>query len=278
MEKYGFIGLGDQGAPIARRMIDAGLPVVLWARRPASLEPFAGTPAERADSIEDLARRVDYVGICVVDDNGVRLVFDQLIPHLRAGSTIAIHSTVSPALCRALAAEASARALNLIDAPVSGGSPAAVAGKLTVMVGGHKPTLEAVRPVLETFSNLIVHLGDVGAGQHAKLINNSLLAANIGLAHHALAAAEELSLDRAAFVEHINASSGRSFGFEVCGRLPEPSAFFHGASLLAKDVSLLGDALKEHACFAPIESAASAFLKSALQLEDSEAGEKAAAP
>jgi 3-hydroxyisobutyrate dehydrogenase len=272
MEKYGFIGLGDQGAPIARRMTDAGLPMVLWARRPASLEPFAETPAERADSIKDLARRVNYVGICVVDDNQVREVFDQLIPHLRPGSTIVIHSTVSPALCRALAAEASARALNLMDAPVSGGSPAAVVGKLTVMVGGDGPTVEVVRPVLETFSNLIIHLGEVGAGQHAKLINNALLAANMGLAHHALAAAEALSLGRAAFVELINSSSGRSFGFEVRARLPQPSAFCNRASLLANAVLLLGEALQDHACFAPMESASRAFLECALQREESGVG------
>lgn len=265
MNTYGFIGLGDQGAPIARRMIDAGLPVALWARRAETLAPFADTAAQLITDIAEFAALVDYVGICVVDDNGVREVCRQLIPRLRPASTIVIHSTVSPDLCKELAAQAHANNLKLIDAPVSGGSPAAKAGTLAVMAGGDPDVLAAVRPVFDTFARFIVHLGDVGAGQHGKLINNSLLAANIGLAHHALDAAEALSLDRQAFVDLINASSGRSFGFEVCARLPNPVAFQHGASLLAKDVNLLGDALDGHRSFPPISNAAEDFLSLALQ-------------
>ncbi len=265
MERYGFIGLGDQGAPIAQRMIDAGLQVVLWARRPQTLEPFSGTSAERLSEIGDFAKLVDYVGICVVDDSGVRDLCSRLMPELRPASTVVIHSTVSPELCKDLSEQARARNLYLIDAPVSGGSPAAKDGTLTVMVGGDEAVLERGRPVFETFSRLIVHLGDVGAGQHAKLINNAMLAANIGIAHHAMEAADALSLDRQAFVDLINASSGRSFGFEVRGRLSTPARFQHGASLLRKDVALLGDALGDHESFPPIRDAAREFLSQALQ-------------
>lgn len=264
MKTYGFIGLGDQGAPIARRMIDAGLPVSLWARRPATLAPFADSGAILVEDLEAFAVSVDYVGICVVDDRGVHEVCARLIPALRSGSTIVIHSTVSPELCKALATTAAAVGVHLIDAPVSGGSPAAAAGKLTVMVGGEAQVCETVRPVFETFASLVVHLGDVGAGQHAKLINNSLMAANMGLAYHALVAAEVLNLERESFIGLINASSGRSFGFEVCARLPHPSAFEHGATLLAKDVALLGDALGESDSYTAVESAARAFLAIAL--------------
>lgn len=268
--KYGFIGLGDQGAPIARRMIDNGLSVVLWARRSASLEPFANTASETAESLEDLASKVDYVGICVVDDHGVWEVCSKLIPALKPGSVVAIHSTVSPELCQTLALEAAAKGVHLLDAPVSGGSPAAAAGKLTTMVGGNKEVFESVSNVFETFSGLLIHLGDVGAGQKAKLINNALLAANMGLAYSALAAAASLSLDKDAFIKLVNSSSGRSFGFEVCARLPKPSAFQHGASLLAKDVALLGDTLKGHRCFQPIESTALLFLNAALNADSGE--------
>src|SRR4051812_19263140 len=84
MIKVGFIGLGSQGAPIARRIADAGYPLVLWARRPETLEPFADT-AQIAASIVELAARCDHVGICVVDDAGVQQVCKQLIPAMRPG-------------------------------------------------------------------------------------------------------------------------------------------------------------------------------------------------
>jgi 3-hydroxyisobutyrate dehydrogenase-like beta-hydroxyacid dehydrogenase len=273
MKKYGFIGLGDQGGPIARRMIDAGLPVALWARRPETLEAFSDTSADLMPDIAAFAEVVDYVAICVVDDKGMREVCARLMPLLGAGSCIVIHSTVSPELCRELNREAQTAGLKLIDAPVSGGSPAAKEGKLTVMVGGDTEVLEDIRPVLQTFSRLIVHLGEVGAGQHAKLLNNSMLAANIGVAHHCLEAARALSLDRQAFLELINASSGRSFGFEVRARMPGPESFQHGAKLLAKDVALLEDALRQSPDFPPIRDASRVFLDLAVGQHQPESGD-----
>ena len=263
IKKVGFIGLGDQGAPIARRMIQAGLHVSLWARRPDTLQPFAGTEAELHDDFDTFAGCVDCVGICVVDDEGVKQVCDRLIPKLHPGSIIVIHSTVSPTLCRKLAQDAADFDIKLIDAPVSGGSPAAEAGTMTVMVGGDPSVLSEVRFVFETFARLVTHLGGVGSGQHAKLINNALLAANMGVAYKALVAADALSLDKAAFIELVKASSGQSFGFDVCAKLPTPNAFHHGASLLVKDVALLGAALNGHESFETIDDAASAFLNDA---------------
>lgn len=241
--KCGFIGLGSQGGPMARRMIDAGYPVMLWARRAESLAPYASTNATTAPDIAALGRSVDYVGICVVDDAGVQQICSELIPAMRWGSSIAIHSTVNPRLCVSLAAAAADRGIALIDAPVSGGGGGAAAGTLTVMVGGDRQAVDAVRPVFETFSGLIVHLGGVGAGQRAKLVNNALMAANLAIAHHALTAGDELGLDRKALIDLIKVSSGRSFGFEVYARLPNPQAFAHGAKLLVKDVRLLEDSL-----------------------------------
>ena len=90
MKTLGFIGLGSQGAPMARRQIDAGYPMVLWARRPESLAPFADTAATMADSLEDLAVRVDHVGICVVDDAGERLFTDKDAAELGKKSAAAL--------------------------------------------------------------------------------------------------------------------------------------------------------------------------------------------
>jgi 3-hydroxyisobutyrate dehydrogenase-like beta-hydroxyacid dehydrogenase len=243
--KCGFIGLGSQGAPMAQRMIDANLDVTLWARRPESLAPYANTHAKTAKSVAELGAAVDHVGICVVDDAGVRDVCGQLIPAMRTGSRIAIHSTILPATCIDLDKQAAARGIAVIDAPVSGGEVAAKVGALTVMVGGDADAFAAARPVFESFGKLIVHLGGVGAGQHAKLINNALIAAHMALAHQALEGAAKLNLERAAFVELIKASSGRSFGFETYARFPSPQVFAHGAALLEKDVRLLDNVLRD---------------------------------
>lgn len=239
----GFIGLGSQGGPMARRMIDAGYPMVLWARRPETLEPFADTPARMAASIAELGRQAEHVGICVVNDAGVRQVCESLLPAMRPGSRIAIHSTVHPDTVVTLAEQAAEKGISIIDAPVSGGGPAAEAGTLTVMLGGDENVVNAALPVFETFAGLIVHLGDVGAGQMAKLVNNALMAAHLATAHHALEAAGALGIDRAAIIDLVKVSSGRSFGFEVWSRLSRPTDFSFGAKLLAKDVKLLQAAL-----------------------------------
>lgn len=265
MTKYGFIGLGSQGAPMARRMIDAGLPVVLWARRPQTLEPFADTSAEIAGSIAELGSRVEYVGICVVDDAGVREVCNQLIPAMKPGGRIVIHSTIHPELCRQLAIQAAEHALELVDAPVSGGGQSAADKALTVMLGGDTQTVEAVRPVLETFSGLIVHLGSVGAGQMAKLVNNTMMAANLATAYHGLESARVLGIDRDAFVELVRASSGRSFSFDVAARLSSPAEFLHGAKLLHKDVGLLGEAVGGTSHYKSLSETANSFLGEALK-------------
>lgn len=245
---------------MARRIVEGGYDLRLWARRAESLADFANTKAQSAASIAGLGAVCDHVGICVVDDAGTRQVCDALIPAMRAGSLIAIHSTIHPETCRALAAQAAARGIKLLDAPVSGGGPAATAGTLTVMVGGDASTLAAARPIFETFAGLIVHLGDIGAAQTAKIVNNTLMAANMALAHHALASGEALGIDRKALADLIKASSGRSFGMEVYARLPSPAAFAHGGKLLAKDVGLLGALLNDNPAAVALRAVAQPFL------------------
>lgn len=242
----GFIGLGSQGGPMAMRIAKAGLPLTVWARRAEALEAFFSAGAKAAASVADLGAACDHVGICVVDDAGVKAICAELIQAMQPGGRIAIHSTVLPETCADLAEQAAARGLSLIDAPVSGGGPAAEAGTLTVMCGGDGATFATCKPVFETFGKLIVLLGPVGSGQRAKIVNNALMAANMGLAEAALAAGEALGCDRKALAELVNASSGRSFGFEVFARLPSPAAFAQGAPLLLKDVNLLRAVLPDH--------------------------------
>lgn len=263
--KCGFIGLGSQGGPMAQRIIDAGYDVVLWARRQETLEPYAGSSATFASSVSELGKQVRLCAVCVVDDDGVEQICQELIPAMAAGSYILIHSTVRPDLCRSLAQQAATRNLFLIDAPVSGGGGSAEEGTLTVMLGGDETAINAVRPVLDTFAGTIVHLGDVGSGQVAKIVNNSLMAANLAVAHYAFEAARELQLDVQAFADLVKVSSGRSFGVEVRARMPEPAAFSHGAKLLAKDVRLLGDLMgADNPRYSYVREVAGPFLDLAL--------------
>ena len=262
-ETIGFIGVGSQGGPMAYRIVDAGMPLTIWARRPEALEGYTAKGASAAASVSELGERCDHVGICVVNDADVRQVCEALIPAMKSGSRIAIHSTVLPETVIELERQCAARDIGLVDAPVSGGSPAAEAGTLTVMCGGDPAVFEAAKPVFETFGRLIVLLGPVGAGQHVKLINNALLAANMGLAHAAFDCGAALGVEREALAALIKESSGRSMGFEVYSRLPSPDAFAIGAPLLVKDVNLLKQVLPDNAGAEALRSAAEPFLSAA---------------
>ncbi|MFB9323847.1 NAD(P)-dependent oxidoreductase [Cryptosporangium minutisporangium] len=209
--RVGFIGLGSQGGPMARRIVESGYPTTLWARRPESLKPYADTAATVADSPAALAKASDVVCLCVVDDAGVREIGDEVLSGLAEGGVIVVHSTVHPDTCRALAEKAARQGVTLIDAPVSGGGHAAAEQRLLVMVGGDEATLEKVRPVFETYANPILHLGPVGAGQVAKILNNLLFTAHLGVAESAYALGRELGVDLAALAKVFGSGSGNSF-------------------------------------------------------------------
>jgi len=236
----GFIGLGSQGGPMAERMLAAGYELTVWARRPEATDDLVAKGAHRAASVAELGERCQHVGVCVVDDAGVEQICAELLPVMKPGSVLVIHSTILPQTCERLAAQAEARGIAVLDAPVSGGGAGAATGTLTVMCGGSEAAFAKALPVIESFAGKTVLLGPVGSGQRAKIVNNALMAANMGLAHAALSLGEELGIDRAALADLVKHSSGRSFGFEVYARLPSPTAFAHGGKLLRKDVDLLG--------------------------------------
>ncbi len=262
-ETIGFIGVGSQGGPMAHRIADAGMPLVVWARRPEVLEAYTAKGATAAATLADLGAACDHVGICVVNDGDVLSITDQLIPAMKPGGRIAIHSTILPQTVARLEAECDAAGLQLIDAPVSGGSPAAEAGTLTVMCGGRREAFDAAEPVFRTFGRLVVLLGPAGAGQRAKIVNNAMLSAHMGVAMAALEAAEALAIDRRAMIELVKASSGNSFGFEVFARLPSPAMFKVGAPMLLKDMNLLNAILPEHVGAGEIDAISRRFLAAA---------------
>jgi 3-hydroxyisobutyrate dehydrogenase-like beta-hydroxyacid dehydrogenase len=243
--QVGFIGLGSQGGPMARRIIEAGYPTTLWARRPATLEPFADTPAEFAESPAELAAASDLVCLCVVGDADVAEITGGecgVLAGLQPGGVVAIHSTVHPDTCRDLAKEAAAQEVSVIDAPVSGGGPAASKGCLLAMVGGDTDVVERCRPVFETYADPVVHVGDLGSGQTTKLLNNLLFTANLGTAAAALALARALGVSPDRLTEVLSLSSGNSFALNAirgAGGLDRVAG--HAGALLRKDVRLLVD-------------------------------------
>ena len=239
--RVGFIGLGSQGAPMARRIIEAGYPVTLWARRAATLEPFADTAAKVAGSPAELAAASDLVCLCVFADADVEEVAAGVLDGIAAGGVIAVHSTVHPDTCRRLAAVAAERNVRLIDAPVSGGAPAAEEGRLLVMAGGDEETVEYCRPVFASYGDPIAHLGPVGAGQITKLLNNVLFTAHLGTAASLLTLGGSLGVDPVRLAGVISHGSGNSFALQRVadggGTLDRIGG--HAGPQLRKDISLI---------------------------------------
>ncbi|BBZ24469.1 NAD(P)-dependent oxidoreductase [Mycolicibacter hiberniae] len=244
--RVGFIGLGSQGAPMARRIAEGGYPTTLWARRPATLEPLSDTEARVADSPAELGSLSDLVCLCVVGDADVEQVVcgdDGVLAGLQPGGIIAIHSTVHPDTCRRLAQHCEQHGVAVIDAPVSGGGPAAAAGTLLVMAGGDAEAVERCRPVFETYADPVVHLGDLGSGQVTKLLNNLLFTANLGTAATALALGRQLGVATEQLAEVVTRGSANSFALNSIrgsgGTLDRLAGL--AGSLLQKDVRLVSD-------------------------------------
>jgi 3-hydroxyisobutyrate dehydrogenase-like beta-hydroxyacid dehydrogenase len=234
---------------MARRIAEGGFETTLWARRQASLEPYADTPATTASSPAELAAASDLVCLCVVGDDDVREVLhgdSGVLAGLGEGGIVAIHSTVHPDTCREIAQEAAAQGVSVIDAPVSGGAPAVEQGSLLVMVGGDEDIAERCTPVFATYADPIVYLGPLGSGQNAKILNNLLFSANLGSAISTLELGESLGIPRAKLVEVVNRGSATSkalnsiavFGGTLDGLAPIAGALLqkdvrHAASLAA---------------------------------------------
>ncbi|TDO06379.1 3-hydroxyisobutyrate dehydrogenase-like beta-hydroxyacid dehydrogenase [Mycobacterium sp. BK086] len=263
--RVGFIGLGDMGGALAARIIGAGFPTVLWARRAEALRSFSGPTVETAGTPAELAARVDLIGICVWDDKAVWEVVgehDGVLAGCRPGTVIAIHSTIEPDMCLELATAAAEQGAVILDAPVSGGRDVALTGKLVVAVGGDREVLERSRPVLASFGDPVIHLGALGAGQLAKLVNNALLAANLALAHDALRLAASRGLQPDAMAQVLRHGSGRSFALDVAVA-SRSSAEVRNRAVppLSKDVRCLNAVLRRSGDATALRAAAEAGLQ-----------------
>ena len=250
MTRAGFIGLGSMGAPIARRLARCGFDVVGCDISPQMLEGFdePGT-AREADPFET-ARRSEQLGICVRTDAQLEALVDggRLFAALGAGGVAILHSTVSPDLARRMEKLAAEHGAGFVDVGVSGGGPAAIEGKLSLFVGGTNEAVAKVRPWLEAIGSTISHLGPVGRGQEAKLLNNLISIANYGMSAAIVDVAMSMGFDRQQFIEALSGGSAASFALRVGpgfvtpreGR-NTPGAFLDLHDLLKKDVGHCGE-------------------------------------
>jgi len=210
----GFLGLGIMGSRMAANIAHAGVPLAVWTHTDGKAATWASEHGATALSTPaEVAQRSDVVISMVVDGAQVSSVLlgeDGVINAAHPGLLCVDMSTIGPADTRQIGAALAEREVRMLDAPVTGSSPRAEEGSLTIMVGGEREEFARVRPVLEIMGGLVAYVGELGQGQMLKLINNSLGAANAAAVAEALLLARATGVDLDAFVEVTSAGSGAS--------------------------------------------------------------------
>jgi 3-hydroxyisobutyrate dehydrogenase-like beta-hydroxyacid dehydrogenase len=206
----GYIGLGNQGKPMARRLVDWPGGLVVFDVRPEPTRSFAERGVTVAESVADVAR-ADVISVTVLTDAQVRDVVGRLAEHAEPGTVIAIHSTIEPDTAAELADSLRPRGLHIVDAPVSGGAGAGKNGQLAVMVGADDDAFAIVEPVFARWASLVVRAGAPGAGTRMKLARNMLTFIGFAAACEAQKLAEATGIDLqdlGKVVRHSDAQSG----------------------------------------------------------------------
>lgn len=204
--KLGFCGLGLMGAPMARKLLAAGHELRVWNRSPAKAEPLLALGATWCDSPERAAQGADGLLMCLMDASAAEQVVFGADGVARASGLpwLVDHSSIPPEATRAFAARLrQANGADWIDAPVSGGVAGVEAGTLTVMAGGNPRHMDRVRGALVAYAGRITHLGDSGAGQAAKLCNQTIVATTVAAIAEAVAFATRNGLDARRLTEAL---------------------------------------------------------------------------
>jgi 2-hydroxy-3-oxopropionate reductase len=202
----GFIGLGTMGTPMARNLLSRGHAITIWARRPEAMAPLLTAGAAACESPAHVAAASDIIITMVTDTRAVEDVIlgeHGIARGTRPDSLVIDHSTIAPGDARRIAGELRAQGVEMLDAPVSGGSAAAEAGTLAIMVGGSKGAFDRANPVLSCYAKSIVHIGPSGAGQVAKACNQICTIVNQLGAAEAMLVAERAGVDPHAVKEAL---------------------------------------------------------------------------
>lgn len=204
--KIGFIGLGIMGRPMAANLLKAGYEVVVRNRSAAAEEELRALGATVAGSPREVAAQSDVVITMLPNSPDVRLVClgeGGIIEAAREGLVVVDMSSIAPTAAREVGEALAAKGVTMLDAPVSGGEPGAVAGTLSIMAGGDRATFDRVRDVLLAMGRSAAYVGPLGAGNIAKLANQTVVAVNIAVLGEALVLARLSGVDPAAVLEAI---------------------------------------------------------------------------
>jgi 3-hydroxyisobutyrate dehydrogenase len=216
--RVSMIGLGVMGGPIARHIGNAGHDLTIYNRTPARVEKWlADNPAlapRVATGPADAATGADVVVTCVGDDDDLSDVVlgpQGVFTTLRRGGVFVDHTTVSARIARQVAVEARDKEIHCVDAPMTGSQIGAENGTLTLMCGGRADAIEAARPVMEAYSQRIVHIGKAGAGQSTKAVNQICIAGVVSGLAEAVRFAQAAHLDMAKVYEAISGGAAQSW-------------------------------------------------------------------
>jgi len=246
-KRIGFIGLGNMGGRMTRRMVDGGVPVLGFDMSRDAVTAAGATPAESAAQV---VAESDYVLLSLPDSKVVERVVlaDDFIAALRPGQIVVDLSTAAPSSTQAIHARFQDLGVAYLDAGISGGAAAAEKGTLTLMVGGAAEALDEVRDTFAHFATNVFLLGGSGAGHSTKLLNNFLNAIALSATAEVMVAAKKAGLDLQTVLDVLNSSSGVNFATQ--NRFPK---IIHGDylkggltnALMTKDVVLYVDHLHE---------------------------------
>ena len=260
--KIAFIGLGHMGGGMAPNLAKAGHEVAAFDLVPDAVEHAKQGGCTPAASAADAVKGADVVITMLPASKHVRQVFhDDVAPNATPGTLLIDCSTIDVASAREVGEGLKKLGFEFVDAPVSGGIAAAAGGTLTFMVGGSDEACERARPVLEPMAKAVIHAGQLGAGQAAKICNNMILGATMAATCEAFVLAKKLGLDLQTFFDISSKASGQSWSMTsyapVPGVGPDTPAD-HGyeggfaAALMLKDLKLAMDAAKSVDAYTPM--------------------------
>ena len=244
MQAIGIIGLGIMGIPMAKNLLKNGFPLHVYARRPETCQELITSGAHFHDTPAKLAQAADVI-ITIVnatqDVEEVLLGKDGVTSGAKAGTIIIDMSTISADATQKIAAQLATHKLEMLDAPVSGGEQGAIAGTLSIMVGGKNSVLEQVKQIFAAIGKQVVHIGEQhGAGQTAKACNQIIIAETIVAVSEALQLAQAAGIDPAKVREALLGGFAASRVLEVHGKRMLDNDYKPGfkASLHRKDMRL----------------------------------------
>ena len=267
MATVAFLGLGVMGFPMARHLAAKGHQVVVYNRNPAKAEAWVAAHGGRAAATpRDAAAGVDFVMACVGNDDDLRAVClgeDGAFAGMAPGAIFVDHTTVSAQVTRELAAVALAQGKHFVDAPVSGGQAGAENGVLSVMCGGEAAAYARAEPVIAAYARICRRLGDSGAGQLAKMMNQICIAGLVQGLAEALAFGQKAGLDGAAVVEVI--SQGAAGSWQMANRhktmLAGEFDFGFAVDWMRKDLKICLETADEIGASLPVTALVDQFYK-----------------